>query len=53
MVRESEVVIKEKPYEKSELYYSSLLDRFGQVPIILFNMLRAGPQQEETTLSEV
>jgi hypothetical protein len=53
VVRESEVIIRDNPYEHSEKYWSSLLDRYGHHPIILFNMLRCGPKQEEMILSEV
>eukprot|EP01114_Cavostelium_apophysatum_P021693 TRINITY_DN7639_c0_g1_i1.p1 TRINITY_DN7639_c0_g1~~TRINITY_DN7639_c0_g1_i1.p1 ORF type:complete len:1285 (+),score=251.78 TRINITY_DN7639_c0_g1_i1:18-3872(+) len=52
VVRESEVAIREKPYDKAELYYTNLLDRFGHNPVVIFNMLRCGPKQDETHLSE-
>lgn len=55
VVRESEVIIRDKPYENSEIYYSSLIDRYGHDhvhPIVIFNMLRCGPKQEEMILSE-
>ena len=52
VVRESEVIIRDKPYEQADSYYNNLMQRYGQLPIVIFNMLRCGPQQEETILAE-
>ncbi|PRP77728.1 SAC9 protein-like protein [Planoprotostelium fungivorum] len=51
-VGETDLVIREKPYDKAELYYHNLVDRYGHGPITLFNMLRCGPKGNETVLSE-
>lgn len=50
---ESDIVIRENPFESSDLYYLSLIRRFGNVPITLLNTLKIGLQQEETQLSDV
>ena len=54
VVSESQVIIRDKPYDLSQVYFSNLIDRYETpTPIYLCNMLRCGPQQEETILSEV
>lgn len=39
-VVDAEIIISEKPFEKVDVYYKRLLERYGNVPIYILNLLR-------------
>ncbi|KAJ5067526.1 phosphoinositide phosphatase sac9-related [Anaeramoeba ignava] len=51
-VSEPEIVIKSDPYRGTDQYYTRLIERFGKIPIVCFNMLKCIPGNAETTLTE-
>lgn len=49
----TQIIIRENPYEGLEKYYGRLLGRYGEHPITNVNLLRYSPGANETALSEV
>lgn len=53
VVSESMILIGDPPFLHAEDYYTGLQERHGSFPLVICNMLRSQPKQDELTLSQV